>query len=73
MTYVDVPWNGPWYARHGYAVLDPLPDHLLPLRATEERFRMGGTAGGSPWCGSRTPENRVSEHPFRGFHAAANG
>jgi GNAT superfamily N-acetyltransferase len=40
MTYADVPWNGPWYARHGYAVLDPLPDHLLPLRATEERFGM---------------------------------
>ena len=25
---------------HGYAVLDPPPDHLLPLRATEERFGM---------------------------------
>ncbi|GAA2913199.1 GNAT family N-acetyltransferase [Streptosporangium fragile] len=22
-TFRDVPWNGPWYARHGFAVLDP--------------------------------------------------
>ncbi|MEU0478674.1 GNAT family N-acetyltransferase [Streptosporangium sp. NPDC006013] len=22
-TYRDVPWNAPWYARHGFAVLDP--------------------------------------------------
>ena len=40
MTYADVPWNGPWYARHGYAVLEPLPEHLLRFRATEERFGM---------------------------------
>jgi GNAT superfamily N-acetyltransferase len=40
MTYADVPWNAPWYARHGYAVLEPLPDHLLSFRATEERFGM---------------------------------
>lgn len=22
-TFRDVPWNAPWYARHGFAVLDP--------------------------------------------------
>ncbi|GAA3164288.1 GNAT family N-acetyltransferase [Planomonospora alba] len=22
-TFRDVPWNGPWYARRGFAVLDP--------------------------------------------------
>ncbi len=38
MTYADVPWNAPFYARHGYVELDPLPDRLLPLRANEEAF-----------------------------------
>ncbi len=38
MTYADVPWNGPFYARHGYVELDPLPGRLLPLRANEETF-----------------------------------
>ncbi len=36
-TYADVPWNGPFYARHGYVELDPLPSWLEPLRETEER------------------------------------
>lgn len=38
MTFSDVPWNGPFYTRHGYAVLDPLPEHLRPFREAEERF-----------------------------------
>ena len=37
-TYADVPWNGPWYARHGYAVLEPLPEHLRPLEVGDEAF-----------------------------------
>jgi len=43
-TFADVPWNAPFYARHGYVVLDPLPDHLHPLAETEER--MGVTSLG---------------------------
>lgn len=38
MTYADVPWNAPFYARHGYVELDLLPEHLLPLRENEQRF-----------------------------------
>jgi GNAT superfamily N-acetyltransferase len=38
MTYADVPWNAPFYARHGYVELDPLPDWLLPVRENEETF-----------------------------------
>ena len=41
MTYADVPWNGPFYARHGYVELDPLPPRLVPMRETEERMGMG--------------------------------
>jgi ribosomal protein S18 acetylase RimI-like enzyme len=40
MTYADVPWNGPFYARHGYVELDPLPERLEPMRATELRMGM---------------------------------
>ena len=38
MTYADVPWNAPFYARHGYVELDPLPPHLVELRAAEQRM-----------------------------------
>ncbi len=37
-TYADVPWNAPFYARHGYVELDPLPAHLQPLADTEKRM-----------------------------------
>jgi len=37
-TYADVPWNAPFYAKHGYVELDPLPAHLRPLADTEERM-----------------------------------
>ena len=40
MTYADVPWNGPFYARHGYVELDPLPERLEPMRETELRMGM---------------------------------
>lgn len=40
-TYADVPWNAPFYARNGYAVLEPpLPAHLQPLVEAEERLGM---------------------------------
>ena len=38
MTYADVPWNAPFYAKHGYVELDPLPAFLVPLRENEARF-----------------------------------
>ena len=38
MTYADVPWNGPWYAGHGYAVLEPLPERLRPFADAEQRL-----------------------------------
>jgi hypothetical protein len=34
-TYADVPWNGPWYARHGFAELAELTPELARLRAAE--------------------------------------
>jgi GNAT superfamily N-acetyltransferase len=37
-TFADVPWNAPFYARHGFAVLEPEPAWMAPLRATEERI-----------------------------------
>ncbi len=37
-TYADVPWNGPFYARHGYVELDPGPEHLRPLADAEEQM-----------------------------------
>ena len=39
-TYADVPWNGPFYAQHGYVELDPLPTWLEPLCQTEQRMDM---------------------------------
>ncbi|WP_347351331.1 GNAT family N-acetyltransferase [Intrasporangium sp.] len=48
MTFADVPWNGPWYARHGFTRLDPEASGggpapgsaalLAPLRETERRL-----------------------------------
>ncbi len=37
-TYADVPWNGPFYAQHGYVELDPVPAWMEPLRETEQRM-----------------------------------
>jgi GNAT superfamily N-acetyltransferase len=37
-TYADVPWNAPFYARHGYIELDPLPAHLRSLEDAEQRM-----------------------------------
>lgn len=41
MTYADVLWNGPWYAREGFAEIDPGShpaewERLAPLRAVEQ-------------------------------------
>ena len=38
VTYADVPWNAPFYASHGYRVLDTLPEHLVPVWQGQERF-----------------------------------
>jgi GNAT superfamily N-acetyltransferase len=34
-TYADVPWNGPWYARHGFAELADPAGALAAVRAAE--------------------------------------
>ena len=36
-TYRDVPWNGPWYARNGFVVVDDADQspELRAIRATE--------------------------------------
>ncbi len=36
MTYADLPWNAPWYARHGWVEIDP-PARLRPLLEGEDR------------------------------------
>ncbi|TDD22850.1 GNAT family N-acetyltransferase [Nonomuraea diastatica] len=40
-TYRDVPWNAPWYARHGFTVL-PEPEWGPELRALVEHERKLG-------------------------------
>lgn len=35
LTYADVPWNAPFYARHGWAVTDDLGPELRALAAGE--------------------------------------
>ena len=35
LTYADVPWNAPWYARHGWQVTDDLGPELRALVARE--------------------------------------
>ncbi|MDT0215328.1 GNAT family N-acetyltransferase [Rothia sp. ARF10] len=37
-TYADVPWNAPFYARHGWFELPPEPDWMAPMREAEERI-----------------------------------
>ncbi len=37
-TFADVPWNGPFYARHGFEPVDDLSPGLQDLRATEGRL-----------------------------------
>lgn len=35
LTYADVPWNAPWYARHGWQVTTDLTPGLRALRSRE--------------------------------------
>lgn len=35
LTYADVPWNAPYYARHGFSVTTELTPGLLALRRRE--------------------------------------
>ncbi|WP_091219784.1 GNAT family N-acetyltransferase [Geodermatophilus siccatus] len=35
LTYADVPWNAPWYARHGWQVTDDLGPELEALAGHE--------------------------------------
>ena len=40
LTYADVPWNAPFYARHGWAVTDDLGPSLRELAASEVELRL---------------------------------
>lgn len=35
LTYADIPWNAPFYARHGFRILDALTPGLAALRHRE--------------------------------------
>ena len=38
LTYADVPWNGPWYARHGFRETAELSPALRDLRRREQEL-----------------------------------
>lgn len=40
MTYADIPWNAPFYARHGWVELDTVPEHLREIHDSETRMGM---------------------------------
>jgi GNAT superfamily N-acetyltransferase len=44
LTYADVPWNAPWYARHGWRVADDLGPQLRAL--AEHEVQLGLTRHG---------------------------
>jgi GNAT superfamily N-acetyltransferase len=44
LTYADVPWNAPWYARHGWQVTDDLGPELEAL--AEHEVELGLTRHG---------------------------
>ncbi|KGN42558.1 GNAT family N-acetyltransferase [Knoellia aerolata] len=50
-TYADVPWNAPFYARHGFVELAPEPPWMAPLRLAEEE-------AGLLWHGRRVAMSR---------------
>lgn len=75
-TFERVPWNAPWFKRHGFAVLpDPLPPPLTAIRSGE---RAAGLDDGGPRVGmsrriidTPTPTPAVSVLPVRdGRHGA---
>lgn len=38
ITFRNVPWNEPFYAKHGFVVLSSLPDYLQKLRKHEQEI-----------------------------------
>ena len=69
-TFANVPWNAPWYSRHGFEVMsDPLPTDLARVRERERRE--GLDAGGPrvvmarPIADTPTPRAAVSVLPVR--------
>ncbi len=44
LTYADVPWNAPWYARHGWRTTEDLGPQLRAL--AEHEVRLGLTRHG---------------------------
>ncbi|MQY02226.1 GNAT family N-acetyltransferase [Actinomadura macrotermitis] len=68
LTFRDVPWNGPWYARHGFA---ELPEEAWGpgLRAYWRAELAAGLPGLGPrlvmWRASDRPPSRPSGGPGR--------
>jgi 8-oxo-dGTP pyrophosphatase MutT (NUDIX family)/GNAT superfamily N-acetyltransferase len=68
VTYADVPWNAPWYARHGFVELTgELPEHLLPVVGAEPDVAHGGrrVAMSRPLADDPVPRSAVSVIPLR--------
>jgi 8-oxo-dGTP pyrophosphatase MutT (NUDIX family)/GNAT superfamily N-acetyltransferase len=68
VTFADVPWNAPWYARHGFVELTrDLPGHLLPLLGTARHLAAGGrrVAMSRPLADEPVPRAAVSVIPLR--------
>jgi 8-oxo-dGTP pyrophosphatase MutT (NUDIX family)/GNAT superfamily N-acetyltransferase len=68
VTFADVPWNAPWYARRGFVeVTGDLPEHLLPLVGAGP----GGAGSGRrvamsrPLADEPVPRAAVSVIPLR--------
>jgi GNAT superfamily N-acetyltransferase len=77
LTYADVQWNAPWYARHGWWVTDDLGHELRALAGSEveqELARHGrrvamaqpvdDAISGSVYQAGRAPHQVVEEPPL---------
>jgi 8-oxo-dGTP pyrophosphatase MutT (NUDIX family)/GNAT superfamily N-acetyltransferase len=72
VTYADVPWNAPWYARRGFVELTgELPEHLLPLVGAEPHLAGSGrrVAMSRPLADDPVPRSAVSVIPLRAGRA----
>ncbi|MGR6963411.1 GNAT family N-acetyltransferase [Geodermatophilus sp. URMC 61] len=58
LTYADVPWNGPWYARHGWRGTDDLGPELQALAAHEAE--LGLTRHGRRVAMARPVDDAIS-------------
>lgn len=62
LTYADVPWNAPWYARHGWEGTDDLGPELRALAAHE--VELGLTGHGRRVAMARPVQPRRDHRPL---------